>query len=150
MYLALKVINPCLFEDYISSINFDLSEKLNSLKPVNLPFHFDHYEASASTYSSNIEGNTANLDSFLKYALSKALKQTKEIKEIEELVLAYQFAKKNALSKTSFLKAYKILSKSFLIPSAQVKLRKDNVVIVGKTVRKMVFISFHKRKGVDD
>ena len=105
----------------------------NKLKPIILPFNFDYYEASASTYSSNIEGNTTSLDSFLKYASSKAIKQTKEIKEIEELVVAYQFAKENALTKTNFLKAHKILSKSFLIPSAQGKLRKGNVVVSGKT-----------------
>lgn len=133
MKLGLKMINPNLFEDYTSSLNLDLSKKLNDLKPVSLPFNFDYYEASASTYSSNIEGNTTSLDSFLKYASSKALKQTKEIKEIEELVLAYQFAKENTLTKSSFLKAHKILSKSFLIPSAQGKLRKGNVVIGGKT-----------------
>ena len=133
MNLVLKILNPILYEDYTASLNIDIQKKIKSLKPVTLPFNFDYYEASASTYSSNIEGNTTSLDSFLKYASSKALRQTKEIKEIEELVSAYQFAKENPLTKSSFFKAHKMLSKSFLIPSAQGKLRKGNLVIGGKS-----------------
>ena len=132
MDVVLKILNPILFEEYKASLKIDFNKKIHLLKEIKLPFHTDYYEASASTYSSNIEGNTTSLDSFLKYTSSKALKKTKEIKEIEELILAYQFAKQNTLNKSNFFKSHKILSKSFLIPSAQGKLRKGNVVIGGK------------------
>lgn len=127
--VVLKILNLKLFEEYATLLKIDLSKKINLLKEVDLPFHADYYEASASSYSSNIEGNTTSLDSFLKYTSSKALKKTKEIKEIEELISAYQFAKQNPLNRDNFFKSHKILSKSFLIPSAQGKLRKGNVVI---------------------
>lgn len=132
MNVPLKILNPNLLVEYNSILNIDLNNKLKELKPIDVSLNFDFYEASASVYSSNIEGNSTSLDSFLKYASSKALKKTKEIKEIEELVSAYQFAKTNTLTKANFLKSHKILSKSFLIPSAQGKLRQGNVVIGGK------------------
>lgn len=129
----MTILNVDLFESYKNSIDFDLLTNINNQKKVELPFNFDFYEASSSTYSSNIEGNTTSLDSFLKYTSSKALKETKEIKEINDLVAAYQFGKKNELTKKTFLQAHKILSKQFLIPSFQGKIRKGNVVIGGKS-----------------
>ena len=75
-------------------------------------------EASA-VYSSNIEGNTIDLDSFMNSKLdrkSRAFK-AKERKEIEALVEAYQFAGKHALSEKNLLKAHSILAKP-LLPKA--------------------------------
>ena len=132
MEVKLKILNHKLFAEYDSEIKIDLEKKVKLIKAINLPFNFDFYEASAATYSSNIEGNSTSLDTFLKYSSTKSIKENKEIVEINDLVKAYQFAKKNELTKKNFLQSHKILSKQFLITSAQGKLRKGNVVIAGK------------------
>ncbi|MEO5645772.1 MAG: Fic family protein [Bacteroidia bacterium] len=92
--------------------------------------NFDFYIATASTYSSNIEGNPITVDSFLKHAAIVALKHTKDIKEIEDLVKAYRFAKGNTLNKNNFLKSHLLLSTKLLAPVHRGKLRKSNIVIM--------------------
>jgi Fic family protein len=59
-----------------------------------------------------------------------ALKQTKDIKEIEDLVKAYQFSKTNILTKKNFFKSHFTLSKDLLNDIHRGKLRKSNVVIL--------------------
>jgi Fic family protein len=88
------------------------------------------FQASA-VYSSNIEGNTMDLDSFMNSKLDRRGRafKAKERKEIETLVEAYQFARKHALSEKNFLKAHAILAKPLLPKSQQGKYR-DQLMFV--------------------
>lgn len=97
----------------------------DDLPPLNFSF-----EASA-VYSSNIEGNTIDLDSFMnskRDRKSRAFK-AKERKEIETLVEAYRFARNHALSEKNLLKAHGILAKPLLPKSQQGKYR-DQLMFV--------------------
>ena len=55
-------------------------------------------------HSSNIEGNTVNFDTYLKASEFNLHLKTKEIKEIEDLISAYQFARENELTLENILK----------------------------------------------
>jgi len=130
-------------------MSFHLSDKRyylpwrNALKPLRpeklwqrfaaldrLPTTTFSVEASA-VYSSNIEGNTIDLDSFMNSKLGRLNNRfkIKERKEIEKLVEAYRFAQKHALHEKNFLKAHGILSKTILPRSQQGKYR-DQAVFV--------------------
>ncbi len=130
-------------------MSFQISDKrylqpwLKALKPLrpeklwqrfaaldNLPTTTFSVEASA-VYSSNIEGNTIDLDSFMnsKLGRQKSRFKIKERKEIEKLVEAYRFAQKHALNEKNFLRAHGILSKPILPRSQQGKYR-DQAVFV--------------------
>ena len=91
------------------------------------------YQTQAcAVYSSNIEGNSVDLNSFMNYQLSKEkFKPHKEIQEIEDLVVAYSFAQGEKLNEKNFLKAHKILSKQLLINSLRGKYRNDKVGVFG-------------------
>ncbi|MEK6299561.1 MAG: Fic family protein [Acidobacteriota bacterium] len=118
-------------------------ESLSHLKPLDsgalwsafaarddLPRLTFSFEASA-VYSSNIEGNTIDLDSFMNSKLdrkSRAFK-AKERKEIETLVEAYLFARKHALNEKNLLKAHGILAKPLLPKARQGKYR-DQLMFV--------------------
>lgn len=137
----LQLIRYDYFENYKKELKVDLGKSFSNLPERNESFDilkkqrktFDFYIATASTYSSNIEGNPITVDSFLKHAAMAALKRTKNIKEIEDLVKAYQFAKTNALTKKNFFKSHFILSKDLLNDIHRGKLRKSNVVILNGT-----------------
>ena len=80
----------------------------------------------SAVFSSNIEGNTIDLNTFMNLRLAKGkFRQQKEVLEIEELVAAYTFAQQTALDEASCLKAHRILSKSILTRTAQGKYRTD-------------------------
>lgn len=89
---------------------------------------FDYLTKASAVFSSNIEGNTVDLNSFMNYELSKSkFKPGKEIQEIEELIQAYQFAQNNPLTESNFLATHKLLSKSILIKSKRGKYRQESV-----------------------
>ena len=93
------------------------------------------YQTQASAvYSSNIEGNTIDLNSFMNYRqFQTKAKPQKELREIEDLIGAYSFAQENVLTEKNLLKAHKILSKQFLIASLRGKYRNDKVGVFGQS-----------------
>jgi len=77
------------------------------------------FEASA-VYSSNIEGNSLDLDAFMNSKLNRTGRafKAKERREIETLAEAYRFARTHVLNEKNLLKAHAILAEH-LLPKAQ-------------------------------
>ncbi len=132
MDVKLKILNPNLLYEFNKACIINNTTKVKKAKKISLPFIDDFYEVSAAVYSSSIEGNTIQLDDYLKNKEFNIKLKDIEMKEINDLIIAYQFAKSNPLTKSNFLKAHKILSKQFLITASRGKLRTGNVVIAGK------------------
>ena len=94
----------------------------------------EYLTKASAVYSSNIEGNSVDLNSFMNYELCKdKFKTGKEIEEIKNLIKAYSFAQKNKLNETNFLTCHKILSETLLIKSKRGKYRIEKVGVFGKT-----------------
>ena len=90
---------------------FDFSEAAGDL---------GYRTAASAVYSSNIEGNTIDLNTFMNLKLAQEkFRHHKEVEEIEDLIAAYEFAQQRSLSEKNLLKAHQILSRSFLINSRQ-------------------------------
>lgn len=105
--------------------NFDFSESKNN---------FEYLTKASAVYSSNIEGNSIDLNSYMNYELSKKkFKTGKEIEEIEQLIRAYEFAQTNKLTEKNLLKSHETLSKSLLIKSKRGKYRTETVGVFGKS-----------------
>ena len=120
------------FDEFLNNLDenwFSGHEKLNSkIKYTRGDFEF--YIQSSATYSSNIEGNSIDIDTYLKNKLFKVRSKPKEMKEIDDLINAYNFVMKNKLSKAAFLESLKILSKTVLsLKSQKGKLRNQQVGI---------------------
>jgi Fic family protein len=95
---------------------------------------FDYLTKSSAVYSSNIEGNSIDLNSFMNYDLNKdKFKVGKEIQEIEDLIGAYQFAQSNPLNETNLLNCHRIFSDTLLIKSKRGKYRIEPVGVFGKS-----------------
>lgn len=105
--------------------SFDFTEKTTDMG----------YKIQASAvYSSNIEGNSIDLNSFMNLKLSKEkFKPQKEIQEIENLIAAYEFAQSNPLTEKNLLHCHKILAKTLVIKSQQGKYRNDKVGVFGQS-----------------
>ncbi|MCX6352600.1 MAG: Fic family protein [Bacteroidetes bacterium] len=126
--MELKLLKPELFDAYKTQLKVDLENAfatLNSKQPNVDDFKF--YLANSAVHSSNIEGNTVNFDTYLKVAEFNLHIKTKEIKEIEELIAAYEFARQNDLTLANILKAHEILTQSILIKKERGKIRQVKV-----------------------
>lgn len=106
-----------LIKDWFDA--FDFSDERISL---------DYNTKTSAVYSSNIEGNTIDVNSYMNsIAAQKKFKPKKEILEIEDLIAAYQFAQSNTLTEKNFLKTHKILAKRLLIKDKTGKYRNDRM-----------------------
>ncbi len=82
---------------------------------------------ASSVYSSNIEGNTLDLNSFLNSRLAPRKHRAKEAVEIEDLVTAYEYARSHPLTERHMLHAHGLLSGQFVAPSRQGCYRQEPV-----------------------
>jgi len=136
----MKVTDQKYFQEYflkkgnqIDSLimQFDFSECNGS---------FDYLTKASAVFSSNIEGNTIDLNSFMNYKLNKEkFNDNKEIKEIENLISAYNFAGNNSLTEKNILICHKLLSETLLIKSKRGKYRVEPVGVFGK--KGLVYLS---------
>lgn len=95
---------------------------------------FDFLTKSSAIYSSNIEGNSIDLNSYMNYELNKdKFKAGKEIDEIEDLIEAYKFAQNNKLNEINLLNCHKIFSNTLLIRSKRGKYRTEKVCVFSKS-----------------
>ena len=125
----LKLISSEYIEKYSDNCKSDWFEVFNKLR-IKQDFStedFEYYVTASSLFSSKIEGNTLDFNSFYRHRNKKEFIKKKEFIEIENLLSAYLFASKNKLNKTNFLKAHEILSKTLLPLKERGVLRKYQV-----------------------
>jgi Fic family protein len=94
---------------------------------------FDYLMQVSSVYSSKIEGNSLDINSYFNQTEFDTKTKNKEVVEITDLFIAYQFAKDNVLNEKKFLKAHKISTKSFLDSFQSGKYRQSPVGVFGNT-----------------
>lgn len=102
---------------------------------------FEYYLIASSLYSSKIEGNTLDANSFFRNRGNKGFPKKKEVEEIEDLAKAYRFATGNEINKANFLKTHAILSPTLLQKNEQGKLRKRPVGVWDSKTLKPVYLA---------
>lgn len=128
MNLQLKILRHDLIDEYKNQLRIDIESAFASIKKKSQTVEdFKFYLANSAVHSSNIEGNTVSFDTYLKASEFNLHLKTKEIKEIEDLIAAYQYARENELTLENILKAHEILTTSILVKKERGKIRKVKV-----------------------
>jgi len=93
---------------------------------------FGYSASMASVYSSMIEGNNIDFDTYLKYSNSGMNTKSKSFMEIEDLISAYEFAHRSELNHSNFLKAHAVLTRNIISDTRyRGKIRDREVFIYG-------------------
>lgn len=130
----MKITERKYLYEYSDKIGNQIPELVNKFDFSETKNDFEYLTKASAVYSSNIEGNSIDLNSYMNYELSKEkFKIGKEIEEIEQLIQAYEFAQTNSLNEKNLLKSHEILSKSLLIKSKRGKYRIEPVGVFGKS-----------------
>jgi Fic family protein len=130
----MKVTEIKYLSQYSKSIGNQISNMIKKFDFSENKGEFDYLTKASAVYSSNIEGNSIDLNSFMNYELSKEkLKIGKELKEIENLIKAYEYAQTNELTEANLLYCHKIFSETLLIKSKRGKYRTEQVGVFGKS-----------------
>ena len=128
----LKILTAEYLDEYSNKLKIDWFDVFNQFRTKNFysKDDFEYYIQSSATFSSNIEGNSIDIDTYLKNKKFQVKSKPKEMTEIDDLILAYNFAMKNKLNQVTFLESHKILSNTFLtLKSQKGKLRNQQVGI---------------------
>jgi len=130
----MRITERKYLDAYLQLIGKDISALIEAYDFSENKGGFEYLTKSSAVYSSNIEGNSIDLNSYMNYELNKdKFKVGKEIEEIEDLIEAYEFAQSNSLSESNLLHCHKIFSETLLIKSKRGKYRIEQVGVFGKT-----------------
>ena len=124
----MRITTKAYFKDYQNQLDFDLESVFNSMDFDNKNVDLGYRMQASAVFSSNIEGNSIDLNSFMNMKLSNQIfKPKKEVQEIEDLVTAYEFAKANKLTEKNLLEIHRILSNTLLPEYRQGACRNDRM-----------------------
>lgn len=125
-----KTLHQQLFPDYIKSANISM-QNFENLKDAEISTeNFSFYTSVSSVFSSKIEGEEIDLDSYIKHKNFGIEFQPYYTQKIDDLYNAYQFAKDNSLNKSNLLEAHITLTKNILKPQLQGVYRKTNMYVL--------------------
>ena len=107
-----------LFDTYLCDFGQkfpDIDARLERFRFGAQDIDFDFLTETSSVYSSNIEGNTLDLNSYMNSR--DAVQKSKDIQEIDALIAAYQWAQSHSLDEKEFLHTHALSSPTLLIES---------------------------------
>jgi Fic family protein len=129
----MRITERKYLDTYQKSIGHEISNLIKDFDFSENRGGFEYLTKSSAVYSSNIEGNSIDLNSYMNYEMNKEkFKAGKEIEEIEDLIEAYEFAQTNKLNEKNLLNCHKIFSDTLLIRSKRGKYRIEQVGVFGK------------------
>ncbi len=130
----MKVTEKKYYKAYLGKIGSQIETLIKDFDFSKENGDFEYLTKASAVFSSNIEGNSIDLNSFMNYELNKEkFKAGKEIDEIENLIEAYNFAQNNSLTETNMLRCHKTLAETLLIESKRGQYRNEPVGVFGKS-----------------
>lgn len=134
---GLQIIPTDLLEQYKASVSDDvLSAAFAGLEDAELSTaEFSFYTSVASVYSSKIEGEAIELDSYIKHKRFNIEFQPDYTRKIDDLYLAYQFASENRPGMETFSETHTLLAKHIVSTNWLGKFRNQNMFVTTKDGR---------------
>ena len=127
--MNLQLISTNLLPEYLDQIH-GLGPKFDALKDAEISTDsFSFYTSVASVYSSKIEGEEIELDSYIKHKAMGMEFEPDYTKKIDDLYNAYLFAQSSILNEQNIAKAHQLLGKNIVAKNYQSKLRANNMYV---------------------
>jgi Fic family protein len=133
MLEELKILPIDLLEEYKENFPQDSEKAFQNLKDAEISTDsFSFYVSVSSVFSSKIEGEEIELDSYIKHKRFGIQFAPDYTKKIDDLYNAYSFAQKNALNFNNFSEVHKLISKHILVDYLQGIIRTQNMYVITK------------------
>jgi len=111
--MELRILTSQLLDDYKIVVKESPLDKLNKIKQIEIPVdYFKFYKSVSSVYSSKIEGEDIDFDSYFKYKFLKVKLKPDYTRKADDLYAAYDFIDTNNLCLKNVQKTHSILSSS--------------------------------------
>jgi Fic family protein len=139
--MTFKILNEQQIQEFKESCIISPLEKLNQLKKEELTVdYFQFYNSVSSVYSSKIEGEEIDFDSYFKHRFLHVKFKPDYTQKADDLYAAYEFIEKNQINLENIKKAHKILSKN-LLPKSQQGFIRTNPMFVLNSDDKIEYIA---------
>jgi Fic family protein len=128
--IRFEILSTDLFDSYKKEINNSLAERFEALTDSELSVDtFSFYTSVAAVFSSKIEGESIELDSYVKHKRFDIDFLPDYTRKIDDLYEAYQFAKLHACNQVNLEAAHTMLTKNILPAARQGKERSGNMYV---------------------
>ncbi len=137
------LLTDAYLPDYLTQLRPDVAALVGELRSraAFTAEDFAHYITVSSVFSSKIEGNSLDLNSFLRGKTNVSAARQKEFGEIEALAAAYQYAATEPLTLKSFLRAHAMLSKPLLRAAGRGKVRQGKMAVYDSASGRAVYVA---------
>ena len=133
MNIELNIISSELLEQYTSTFNVLVKNDFKNLNDSDLSIDtFSFYTSVSAVFSSKIEGEQIELDSFIKHKRFGIEYLPDYTQKIDDLYDAYLFAQKNQLNQKNIETAHSQITKHILKKSQQGKIRVNTMFVITK------------------
>lgn len=130
MKLPLQILSDALLPNFLKQIESGLESSFYALKEAEISTaDFSFYTSVAAVYSSKIESEDIELDSYIKHKHLGISFLPDYTKKTDDLYSAYIFAQQNQLTEASLLEAHQLLGKHLLLPKYLGKYRSANMFV---------------------
>ena len=134
--MTFEILNSSLLQEFIKIVGNSPVDILNDLEKNETPVdYFQFYNSVSSVYSSKIEGENIDFDSFFKHKFLHVKYQPDYTKKADHLFLAYEFIFRNKLTLENLQKAHSILSSNLLPKSQQGIIRNNPMLVINSNDR---------------
>ena len=126
-----KLLTSNLLEDYKRIVGESPLLQIDKVEKPEIPVdYFQFYKSVSSVYSSKIEGEDIDFDSYFKHKFLKVKFKADYTRKADDLYLAYNFIDNQKLNLENVLKAHSILSSKFLPKSQQGLIRTNPMFVI--------------------
>ena len=126
----MNLLKPLLLSEFIEEFPSTAKNAFDLLIDAEISTDtFSFYTSVASVFSSKIEGETIELDSYIKHKKFGIEFHPDYTKKIDDLYNAYTFAKENLLTEKNVSEVHKLLSKHLITENFQGKYRNLNMFV---------------------
>ncbi len=128
--MNLQIISADLLPAYLEQVPTGLQAAFDTLHDAEISTDsFSFYTSVSSVFSSKIEGEEIDLDSYIKHKRFDIEFLPDYTRKIDDLYDAYTFAKTNELNSKNIAEAHRLLSKHIVAKNWQGKLRTNNMYV---------------------
>lgn len=126
-----KILTDKLLADYTNRVKESPLDKIDKINKVDMPVdYFQFYKSVSSVYSSKIEGEDIDFDSYFKHKFLNVKFKPNYTRRADDLYAAYDFIETHKLTLGNVQKAHTILSRNLLPKSQQGLIRQNPMFII--------------------
>lgn len=131
--MILKIIPLDLLDSFKKLVPEDLIKSLNEKPILEIPVdYFQFYTSVSSVYSSKIEGEDIDFDSYFKHKFLNIKFKPDYTERADDLYKAYEFIFENTLNLENLKKTHSILSSNLLPKREQGKIRTNPMFVINE------------------